>query len=367
MKHSLLGMVVCAGCALLSACASGNFMSEVDEAGKDGAAAAPPVQMITDQWLLAEQQRRSRRTVQDVGALVDAQPFSYRIGSGDLLSIVVWDHPELGAALPLDRSAPAPYGSEPAMSPTAGFVVDQDGRVQFPYAGALLLRGLTEAQARELLAARLARYIREPIVTLRVQSYRSQRVYIDGEVKAPGLQPINDIPMTLVEAMNRAGGALPTADQSRITLERGERRYPINLPQLMQRGVNLGLLMMRNGDVLHVPSRDESKVFVSGEVVAPKSLPMHNGRLTLNEAMGEAGGLTSEGDGRQVYVVRRVPGGPQVFRLDARSPGALAMAEAFELEPRDVVYVAATPLANWHRRISLLFPGALSSAVCAPR
>ena len=367
MKRSLLAMLVWCGCVLLSACASGNFMSEADADGKEGAAKAPPVQMITDQWLEAEQQRRLRRTVQDVNPLVDEKPFSYRIGSGDVLAIVVWDHPELGASLPPERNTAPPYGSEAAMASTAGFVVDHDGRVQFPYAGVLLLSGLTEAQARDLLAARLARYIRKPVVTLRVQSYRSQRVYIDGEVKTPGLQPINDIPMTLVEAMNRAGGALPSADQSRITLERGERRYPINLPQLMQRGVNLGQLMMRNGDVLHVPSRDESKVFVSGEVVAPKSLPMHNGHLTLNEAMGEAGGLTPDGDGRQVYVVRRAPGGPQVYRLDARTPGALAMAEAFELEPRDVVYVAASPLANWHRRVSLLFPGALSSAVGAAR
>ena len=133
------------------------------------------------------------------------------------------------------------------------------------------------------------------------------------------------------------------------------------------RHVALAQLMLHDGDVLHVPSRDESKVFVSGEVVAPRSLTMHNGRLTLNEAMGEAGGLTPDGDGRQVYVVRRWSGGPQIYRLDARTPGALAMAEAFELEPRDVVYVAATPLANWHRRISLLFPGALSSAVGATR
>lgn len=355
------------GLCLLGGCASSPYMSDVDQEASAGPGGAPPVQMITDQWLSAEQQRHARRTLQDVSALVERQPFSYRIGSGDVLSIVVWDHPELGAALPMDRNAAPPFGNEPALSPTAGFVVDHDGRVQFPYAGAVAVAGLTELQARDLLAERLARFIRQPIVTLRVQSYRSQRVYIDGEVKTPGLQPINDIPMTLVEALNRAGGALPSADQSRLMLERGQQRFPINLPLLMQRGVPLAQLMLHDGDLLHVPSRDESKVFVSGEVVAPRSLTMHNGRLTLNEAMGEAGGLTPDGDGRQVYVVRRWSGGPQIYRLDARTPGALAMAEAFELEPRDVVYVAATPLANWHRRISLLFPGALSSAVGATR
>ncbi len=235
--------------------------------------------------------------------------------------------------------------------------------MQFPFAGLLKLAGLTEDQARNLLTTKLARYINKPNVTLRVQAYRSKRVYIDGEVKSPGLQAINDIPMSLVEALNRAGGVLPTADQSRMVLERAGTSYHIDLQHLMSKGVNLAHIMLVNGDVLRVASRDESKVFVSGEVVQPRALTMHNGRLTLNEAMGESGGISPLGDGRQVYIVRRTGTGPQIYRLDARAPDALAMAEEFELHPKDVVYVAASSLANWHRGISLLFPGALSSAV----
>jgi len=362
-------LVLTLTCALAACAGSQGYMATVAEPAGPGDAAAPPVQVIDAPWLKAEQQRRAARGVQDTGALTAQQPQPYPIGPGDILSIVVWDHPELGAGVPAARAAGAPPAGavEASEVPPAGFVVDHQGLVQFPYAGELRLAGLTEEQARALLTDKLARYISKPLVTLRVQAYRSQRIYIDGEVKSPGLLAINDLPMTLVEALNRAGGPLPSADQSRITLERGERRYPINLPQLMQQGVNPARILLRHGDVLHVASRDESKVFISGEVVAPRALTMHNGRLTLNEAMGEAGGLTPEGDGRQVYVIRRAGGEPQVFRLDARAPAALAMAEAFELEPRDVVYVAATGLANWHRNVSQLFPGALSSAVGVAR
>jgi polysaccharide export outer membrane protein len=63
--------------------------------------------------------------------------------------------------------------------------------------------------------------------------------------------------------------------------------------------------------------------------------------------------------------VRRSASEPIVYRLDAQAPGALAMAESFELDPKDLIYVAATPLTNWHRTISQIFPGALSSAVGA--
>jgi polysaccharide export outer membrane protein len=243
-------------------------------------------------------------------------------------------------------------------------MVDHEGRVQFPFAGPLTLADLTEEDARDLLVGKLARYIANPIVTLRVQAYRSKRVYIDGEVRVPGLQAINDIPMTLLEGLNRAGGLLPTADQSRIVLDRADTRYEIDMRELVQKGINPGNVMLLHGDVVRVHSRNESKVFVSGEVVMPKALTMHNGRLSLNEALGEVGGISPlSGDARQVYIVRKAAGATRVYQLDAREAGALAMAEAFELHPKDVVYVAASPLANWNRGISLLFPGALTSAV----
>jgi polysaccharide export outer membrane protein len=349
--------------AVLAACASNNYMDE--RAMSASGPGAPPVTLITDQLVQEQKAQRAKRSTQDISRLVNARPAPYTIDRGDILSIVVWDHPELAGAINIGQLPPSSSGNEAnasGLSPT-GFVVDHDGRVQFPFAGQLKLAGLTEDQARNLLTTKLARYINKPNVTLRVQAYRSKRVYIDGEVKSPGLQAINDIPMSLVEALNRAGGVLPTADQSRMVIERAGTSYHIDLQHLMSKGVNLAHIMLANGDVLRVASRDESKVFVSGEVTTPKALTMHNGRLTLNEAMGESGGISPLGDGRQVYIVRRSTQGPQVYRLDARAADALAMAEEFELHPKDVVYVAASSLANWHRGISLLFPGALSSAV----
>ena len=329
---------------------------------------SPVIKAITPQLLKVEKEQREKRVIQDISRLV-APPLPYSIQGGDILSIVVWGHPELAAAvMQMPVSGVAGVDSASAASPPAGFVVDHEGMVQFPYAGALKLADLTEEQARNLLISKLARYINNPKVTLRVQSFRSKRIYIDGEVKAPGLQAINDIPMTLIEALNRAGGLLPTADQSQIYITRGEATYQINLLQLVQKGINPASIMLAHGDVIRAVSRDENKVFVSGEVTTPKSLTMHNGRLTLNEALGESGGINPvTGDGKQVYVVRKSGKERLVYQLDASSPGALAMAEGFELNPKDVVYVAASGLANWHRTLSLMLPGALSSAFGAAK
>lgn len=348
----------------LSGCASRAPASKIAAADSGP---APVTQLITEQVIAAERARREARINANIVHLMVRDPPPYTIDRGDIVSIIVWDHPELAGQGMAALTGPA---SNPATAapPPAGFVVDHEGRIQFPFAGVLTLAGLTEEQARALLTQRLARYIADPNVTLRVQAYRSKRVYIDGEVNAPGLQPINDIPMTLMEALNRAGGLLPTADQSRIALERGDDRYMIDLRALVARGINPGNVMLAHGDVVRVHSRDESKVFVSGEVVAPKALTMHNGRLTLNEALGESGGISPlTGDARQVYVVRKSADGTRVYQLDARATGALAMAESFELHPKDLVYVAASPLANWHRSLSMIFPGALTQALNVAR
>lgn len=324
---------------------------------------------ITPQLVKVERELREKQVTQDISKLL-GKPGPYTIENGDVLSIVVWDHPELSNAATMAAGAVVGPGADASTSaataPPAGFMVDHEGMIQFPYAGPLKVAGLTQDQARNQLATRLSKYLKQPRVTLRVQSFRSKRVYVDGEVKNPGLQAINDIPMTLVEALNRAGGVLPSGDQSQIVINRDGTNYHINLPHLVQRGVNPSSIMLASGDVVRVRSRDESKVFVSGEVVSPRALPMHNGRLTLNEALGESGGINpTSGDGSQIYVIRKSGTEQVVFQLDGRSPGAMAMAEGFELSPKDVVYVAATPLANWHRAISLILPGALSSAVGA--
>lgn len=324
---------------------------------------------ITAHLVKAEKEMREKLVSQDISALL-SKPSPYKIDSGDVLSIIVWDHPELSNSAVVAAGGYGGLGADASVAattaPPAGFIVEHDGTIQFPYAGAIKVAGLTQEQASNLLSSKLSRYLRNPKITLRVQSYRSKRVYVDGEVKTPGLQAINDIPMTLVEAINRAGGVLPTGDQSQVVINRGGANYQINLPQLVQRGVNPASILLRDGDVVRVRSRDESKVFVSGEVVSPHALAMHNGRLTLNEALGESGGINpTSGDGSQIYVIRRSGTDQVVYQLDGRSPGALAMAENFELNPKDVVYVAATPLANWHRAISLIFPSALSGAVGA--
>ncbi len=318
----------------------------------------PVIKQITPD-VVREVQAEKARLVDERVKNLFGTPQPYLIGAGDLLSILVWDHPELNIA----AAGAQALSSSGAQSPAA-FVVDQQGMIQFPYVGAIKVAGLTELQARTQLAEKLVKSIKRPDITLRVLAFRSKKIYVDGEVKTPGNQAIDDVPMTLLEGITRAGGFLPTSDQSQITVARGGVSYPVNLPMLVKQGVDLGRLMLVPGDVVRVPSRDENKVFVLGEVNTPKALPMNNGSLTLAQALGEAGGLNQlSSSARQVYVIRGAnQKEPVVFNLDASSPVALALAENFELNPRDVVFVDASGLSRYNRIVSLILPTAATAA-----
>jgi len=325
----------------------------------------PILKAITPQLVKDERQMRAQRATDDIQGVV-GKSGPYRIQSGDILSIVVWNHPELAAAV-MSMPSTGIIGIDTAgiTSLPAGFVVDHDGLVQFPFAGSLKVAGLTVEEARRELSSTLAKYIKNPDVTLRVQAYRGTRVYVDGEVKTPGVQSMTDVPMTLLEALNRSGGMLPTADQGRVEITRAGKTYHVDIPQLVRRGVDLNSIVLQDGDAVRVTTRDAGKVYVLGEVTTPIPVQMINGSLSLSAALGEAGGLSVlSANGRQVYVIRSDGDlQPTVYHLDARSPTAYALAENFQLDRHDVVYVDAHPLANWSRVLSLLLPGALTTPI----
>lgn len=280
--------------------------------------------------------------------LLSSKPEPYRIGPQDLLMVTVWDHPEL--TLPLGQ-----YRTDAA----TGMVVDEDGFLFYPYVGRIKVVGLTVIQVREVLADKLDRVLRKPQVDVKVLAFRSQKIYVGGEVRNPATYTVTDVPFTLSEAFNRAGGFLPTADQSRIDVSRGDRSWSLSFLDLIAQGNRIGQILLRDGDTVHVHHRDEAPVYLLGEVRNPRSVPTYHGKLSLAQALSDVGGInTLSADARSVYVFRRgkVDNTVDVFHLDAYNPVAMVMADRFALQPRDVVYVDAGSLVRWNRVISLILP-----------
>lgn len=287
--------------------------------------------------------------------------YEYRIAPGDVLTITVWEHPELTIPSGSFRSAEE-----------GGNVVKADGSVFYPYAGELAVSGLTTGEVQTLLQNRLGSVIKRPQVDVRVAGFQSQKVYVSGSVMKPGAIPITNNPLTLLDAIELQGGLTETASWGDVTLSRNGTTRSISLRSLYEQGNWSNNLLLQDGDLIHVPRNDAEKIFVLGEVNRPQSLNMSRNGTSLAEALADANGINeNRADGRGIYVLRNTgisrdaQGLPvytaTVFHLNASSAVGFMLADRFPLEARDVVYVSPAPITRWNRFLSQLLPSIIAT------
>lgn len=158
---------------------------------------------------------------------LDPQP--YRIGAFDNLNIIVWGHPEISTVASSTASLGSGGITPGSISSTSNppVIVQTNGEIFYPYVGHLYVTGLTIDETQNKITHKLSAYIRNPQVTVQVAKYRNRNTYVLGEVKAPGMQPLTDKPLTLMEAISNAGGINPgSADPTHIYLIRGSYTEP---------------------------------------------------------------------------------------------------------------------------------------------
>lgn len=290
------------------------------------------------------------RAVMPDALLNEPETYDYLVGPGDVLNITVWGHPELTIPAGSMRSAAE-----------AGNWVHADGTIFYPYVGRLDVAGQNVATIRDQITAKLRRYIEDPQVDVTVAAFRSQRIYVTGAVNAPGPLPVTNVPMRLLDALSATGDLSPDADWQRVTLTRDGQEYPLALQALYVDGDTRQNILLKQGDVVHVARSDDNKVFVLGEVRQPRKVMMDRNGLSLAGVLADAGGINElSANARGIFVLRAGNEGdkPQidVYQLNARSATALVLADHFEMQPRDIVYVTAAPIARWNRVISNLLP-----------
>nr|WP_321956461.1 polysaccharide biosynthesis/export family protein [Paraburkholderia bannensis] len=313
---------------------------------------------ITEINLRLIQQLRAAAAPDNTWAMLEStsQPAHYTLGPGDVLDITVWDHPELIAAQSGQANS---VSAQRSADPAPGFVIDQDGYLQFPYVGRQHVAGMQIEDVQRIVHERLSEVYNKPQVTVRIVSYRSKQIYVDGEVQSPGSLAINDVPMTLYQAVARSGGFTKNADQSQMVLVRDGKSYRLDLPAMLARNENPASIRLRNGDLLRVVAREDNGVYVMGEVSKPvTAVPMRNGKLMLSDAISQAGSVNANtADPQQLYVIRGAEGTQaQVYHLDARSPVSMILANQFQLQSNDVVYIDSNGLVRLSRVLNLLLP-----------
>jgi polysaccharide export outer membrane protein len=218
------------------------------------------------------------------------------IGPQDLLTITVFDQAEL----------------------TGKYAVELDGSFSFPFVGRVHVGGKTIRAVEAELKQRLMQgYLKNPQISVAIEEYRSQRVFIVGEVRNVGPHPLTG-GMTLIEALAKAGSTTAEASDEVIVVRGGgagdgseavkagnKETLRISLKDLQRGAAGASDVALRDGDMIYVP-RAES-VYLLGEVKNPGSYAIQSG-MTVLQAFSLAGGVTQYGAANRVEVIRLVNG-----------------------------------------------------------
>lgn len=237
------------------------------------------------------------------------------------------------------------------------FTVEADHTFTYPLVGRVRAGGLTLRDVEATIEQQLldGGFFKNPQILVAIEQYRSQKVFVVGEVRAPGAYALSG-DMRLAEALALAGSTLPTASGEAVIVPSGDTSMlvssklgtsavnagpdaaapeaaeasviRVNLTELQQ-GVISHNQPLQPGDTIFV-LRAES-IYVLGQVKNPGTYALPQGTATMLQALALAGGVTDRGATSRLEVVRTVDGKPKKERVTLDD----------ELRPGDTVVVPA--------------------------
>jgi polysaccharide biosynthesis/export protein len=212
-------------------------------------------------------------------------PTEYRIGSGDVVRITVFQNPDL----------------------TLETRITEAGIVNYPLLGNIRLGGLTVTAAEKLVADGLksGNFVKQPQVSMVVLQVRGNQASVLGQVNRPGRYPIEVADMRLTDLIATAGGMSPGgADLVVVVGTRDGKpfRAEIDVPTLFASGRRDKDIFILNGDTVWVDR--QPLVYIYGEVQRPGAMRLERD-MTLLQVLATGGGLTARGTERGIKVHRR--------------------------------------------------------------
>jgi len=257
----------------------------------------------------------------------------YLIGPGDALSIEVWREPEISREV----------------------IINNEGEIRLPPVRKMSVTGLNVPQLEEKLVEALSKYVIDPIIFVTIKEHNNQRVTVLGEA-ATGMYTLKR-KTTLVEFLGQIGSPTDNADIFHMKLIKKDGRvFTFDLNELINDPQKSNEILVSGGDTLYVPPLEMNKVYVLGEVKSPRVINI-KGKLTLIDAITEAGGYTRDAVTKSIIVIRGELGSQKGIRVNLnRILKKGDIGQNIELKPRDIVYVPKsfiTDVERFLRSISL--------------
>lgn len=184
--------------------------------------------------------------------------YDAKIMPKDMLTITV-STTDPAAAAPFNLSVGNTVGASGQLSNGGGnlqgYLVDNDGNINFPVIGHMHVQGMTKSQCQDMIREKLLPFMaatENPIVTVRMSSYR---VTVTGEVNRPGVIPVSTEKMSIVEALAQAGDLTVYGKRDNIMLIREDETGQKKMVRLNMNDANLinsPYYYLQQNDIIYV-------------------------------------------------------------------------------------------------------------------
>lgn len=288
------------------------------------------------------------------------RPSEIVFGVGDVVSVTIFEAQAGGLYIPSQAGIrPGNFVTLPDQ------IVDNNGNISVPYAGAIRASGKTNVEIQDEIIARIKNRAIDPQVIVTATQQRSSFVSVMGEVNSPVRYPsfLAGAQDRITDALTRAGGIKGQGYETWVILERGKRRVTIPFENLIMDPHNN--VYVQPGDRIYV-YREQQKFIALGAVggslaYTQNEYDFNAWRINLAEAVARAGGLAdTQADPDLVFLYRREPKEvatalgydvssfegdtvPVIFTISFKDPGGYFLATQVEMRNQDVIFVANAP------------------------
>jgi len=223
------------------------------------------------EYTLFQDENRSEEPT-DINETVykDEMVFENKIQPNDRVGIMVYNQSGAGPGqlTSMISSRGSQQGGSSSSQETQGLLITQEGTVRLPLIGSATIQGLTEDEAAKYLMEEYGKYLRNPYVTVEIMN---QRLFILGEVKNPGVVPVTNGTMNLIEAIARSGDLTDFAERRGVLILRGDLRDPevrmIDLTQMST--IKLSSLYLKPNDIVYVQPRASKGRKIAFDEISP--------------------------------------------------------------------------------------------------